>query len=582
MQAPTPAAATDPFGNDPFAIGDSGGFGDNLLTPDKIETAQEEAAPEPQGRKDAFGDLVEIGGKNKQNKSPKQMFVDLATPPKKSLNELKVETVPSPKPASPLGFQASEAVEGVNKGTSPSPADFSTCGQLGDPFGAEDPFTNLAPNVNQNAPATTGFSAPPQKTNLGASIFDDDFNLPAPKGAPPPLPVNLGDVSTSALNIPPPPPRTNVTAYQNTQNTPPLPPRPISDKFSHKSSKDNTSEGSKVVGVPETPPLPPRLYLQNNVNGDSSVPNNSLSKVITKDNDSNTVVIDKPLSEIPADSIRCSNLLAKMNKQDNTQHRLDISDDQSQAIVNKNELSEASHTEKGIENENSGIFDISGVKSNELGQGVSNKSDHTQVKQDQTEFTQTSPKGSNSTLDDLDKNTKNLIDSKTAVNHFKEKKIISDHGDLLNCDTYRISVASANIIDEGTKNNNSQTSATVDSNVDHNFNKTSFSSVSDPFVSIDPFASEDPFAQQTDPFSADPFASDPFSDSISTTSVSSSGSNDPFTTTFASQKSSHTSVEVSDDPFSVFDNTFEPFHFDKTKKSKIKLKQQAGKLIKGF
>ena len=95
FQAPAPAPANDPFG-DPFAVGDSGGgFDDNLLTPDKIEVPSEEPEQPPPGKKDAFGDLVAIGPKDKQTKSPKQMFVELATPPKKSLNELKVEKSPS-------------------------------------------------------------------------------------------------------------------------------------------------------------------------------------------------------------------------------------------------------------------------------------------------------------------------------------------------------------------------------------------------------------------------------------------------------------------------------------------------------
>ena len=520
LQATT---ASDPFGNDPFAVGDSGGFGDNLLTPDKIETAtaKEEATTEPQGKKDAFGDLVEIGSKNKPNISPKQMFVDLATPPKKSLNELKVETTPSPKPASPLGFQASE-------GTSPTP-DLSTQAQLGDPFGGEDPFTNVTPNVNQNNTAT----APSQNINLGAPIFDDDFNLPAPKGAPPPLPVNLGSVSTAALNIPPPPHRTDITVHHNTQTTPPLPPRPVSDVSRQTTSNNNNSEC-----VPETPPLPPRLYLQK---PDNSVPNNSLSKLDTKDKDSDTV--GKP----QADSVGCSQMFAEIKIQDNTQLRHNVSDFKPTPNVVTNELSPG----EGLHESPS----------------ISNKGEYTQVKDD-TELTQTSSGGVSQHY--IEKNSKNLIHGTTAVNQNRNKPIIIDQDD--NCDTDRISVIS--VSDESAINKK----PLVDSSVDHNFNKMSFSSVSDPFVSVDPFASEDPFAQQTDPFSAaDPFACDPFSDSISTTSVSSSSSNDPFTSTFTSQMSSHASVDSTDDPFSVFDNTFEPFHFDKTKKSKNKLKQQAGK-----
>ena len=582
------AAASDPFGNDPFAMGDSGGFGDNLLTPDKIEMPQEEAAPEVQGKKDAFGDLVEIGTKDK-HKSPKQMFVDLAAPPKKSLNELKVEKAPSPKPASPGGFQASEAPEGVSKGNAPSPADFSTLGPLGDPFGTGDPFASLVPNMpapsnqNQNALAqnlglsaqnnTNSFSAPSQKANLGASIFDDDFNLPAPKGAPPPLPVTSGNVSASALIIPPPPPRTNVNTLANTQNTPPLPPRPTSVSSGQKSSK-NTTSGSKSVSVPHTPPLPPRLYLQSSINADSLVPNTSLSKEVTKDKESNNTVINKLLSELPADSTKCSDILAKPNKSDNTQDRFESSEVKTQTVVNKVELSGDSLDENGTKGENAGNFGIPDVNSNELCWRVS----HEQIRQDKNEFSQISPKGGNSVLSDLEKNAKNHISDQNTTNLIKDDHITSENGANLNGDTDRISVNSASFSYEDTTDNKSQTDTSVVNTVDLNSNKMSFSSVSDPFVSIDPFTSEDPFAQ-ADPFSADPFASDPFSDSISTTSVSSTSSNDPFTSAFTSQKSSHTSVDASDDPFSVFDNTFEPFHFEKSKKSKVKLKQQAGKLV---
>lgn len=97
--------ASDPFGSDPF--GNDSAFEEGVLMPAKMETEPKETGPAKPSKTDVFGDLVNIGG-NKKASTPKDMFAELATPEKKSLNALRVEKSPSPKPASPVGFQAND------------------------------------------------------------------------------------------------------------------------------------------------------------------------------------------------------------------------------------------------------------------------------------------------------------------------------------------------------------------------------------------------------------------------------------------------------------------------------------------
>ena len=583
FQAPAPAPANDPFG-DPFAVGDSGGgFDDNLLTPDKIEVPSEEPEQPPPGKKDAFGDLVAIGPKDKQTKSPKQMFVELATPPKKSLNELKVEKSPSPKPVSPTGFQASGATDGADQENPASSLDFSTLNQFGDKdpfgsgdqFGSSDPFVNCFPNPPKKqdvaAPklelpaqnGTNSSSAPSPNALFGGSIFDDDFNLPVPKEPPPPLPTSIDSVSHASLNIPPPPPRNNISVYtpSNTQHTPPLPPRP-------RSSSDK-SKAADVLHVQPTPPLPPRRYL-NSQESDSSVSNDELSRESPKDSSS----VNSQDAELNEQSQTISNnnnnvSEAKGNNPNNDNNvsaakdKLSLASDTSLSLLNENtteDRAKSSQNERDLADDNHKPF--------EKGEVGLNNCNTSEVKQDDNESV--SQTKLDKTISDSPV-TRNVSDEK--LKNLNNNSVSNSSGDQTNCDIERISNASSSSSQTETVTERVRSGRAFIKGVDSNYNKSLSVSVSDPFETIDPFASDDPFTQN-DPFSPDPFASDPFSDSISTTSVSSTtSSNDPFTSAITSQKSSSsTNVDASDDPFSVFDNTFEPFHFDKSKKSKVKLK----------
>ena len=608
FQAPAPAPANDPFG-DPFAVGDSGGgFDDNLLTPDKIEVPSEEPEQPPPGKKDAFGDLVAIGPKDKQTKSPKQMFVELATPPKKSLNELKVEKSPSPKPVSPTGFQASGATDGDQENPASS-LDFSTLNQFGDkdpfgsgdPFGSSDPFVNCFPNPAQKQDAaapklelpaqngTNSSSAPSPNALFGGSIFDDDFNLPVPKEPPPPLPTSIDSVSHSSLNIPPPPPRNNISVYtpSNTQHTPPLPPRP-------RSSSDK-NRAADVLHVQPTPPLPPRRYL-NSTDSNSSVPNDELSRESPKDSssvNSQDAELNEQSQTISNNNNNVSEAKGSSNNDNNVSEAKGISNNNKNVIEAKgnssnndnnvseakNKLSLASDTSLSLSNEKtlgdrtqSDQIDreltIDNHKPFEKGEVGLNNSNTSELKRDDNESVSQTK---------LDKTkcdsqvTPNVSDEK--LKNLNNNSVSNSSGDQTNCDIERISNASSSSSQTETVTERVRTGRAFIKEADSNYHKSLSVSVSDPFETIDPFASDDPFTQN-DPFSPDPFASDPFSDSISTTSVSSTtSSNDPFTSAITSQKSSSsTNVDASDDPFSVFDNTFEPFHFDKSKKSKVKLK----------
>ena len=581
FQAPAPAPANDPFG-DPFAVGDSGGgFDDNLLTPDKIEVPSEEPEQPPPGKKDAFGDLVAIGPKDKQTKSPKQMFVELATPPKKSLNELKVEKSPSPKPVSPTGFQASGATDGADQENPASSLDFSTLNQLGDkdpfgsgdPFGSSDPFVNCFPNPTQKQDApklelhaqngTNSSTAPSPNALFGGSIFDDDFNLPVPKEPPPPLPTSIDSVSHASLNIPPPPPRNNISVYtpSNTQHTPPLPPRP-------RSSSDK-SGAADVLHAQPTPPLPPRRYL-NSTENNSSVPNDEISRESPKDSssiNSQDAELNEPSQTISNNNNNVTETKGNSGNNDNNvseaKDKLSLVSDTSLSLPNENTLADKSQS--GQHERDLTIDDHKPFEKGEVGLNNSNTSELKQDNNESVSQTKLDKTKSDSPV------TRNISDEK--FRNLNNNSVSNSSGDQTNCDIERISNASSSSSQTETVTERVRTGRAFIKEVDSNYNKSLSLSVSDPFETIDPFASDDPFTQN-DPFSPDPFASDPFSDSISTTSVSSTtSSNDPFTSAITSQKSSSsTNVDASDDPFSVFDNTFEPFHFDKSKKSKVKLK----------
>ncbi|XP_060605198.1 disabled homolog 1-like isoform X2 [Ruditapes philippinarum] len=243
--------ANDPFGSDPFASNTA--FEEGVLEPAKLTSLKEEQQNVQAGKPDVFGDLVNIGGKTKAS-NPKDMFAELATPEKKSLNALKVDKSPSPKPASPVGFQASED----------SSADSDPFGGSGTPFGTSDPFANDP--FTSNNPGTQSTAQPStQEALFGDSLFGDDddaFNIPLPQGPPPPLPENIAsqNLNQHFPSGPQPPPRTSVNTPPLPAHNPPLPPRPkstSSDSNKSTTSLNSLTESQNVVQQ-STPPLPPR------------------------------------------------------------------------------------------------------------------------------------------------------------------------------------------------------------------------------------------------------------------------------------------------------------------------------------
>lgn len=230
-----------------------------MLTPAKLDSPKDDVPDTKTEPKDAFSDLVDIGSKSAPTKTPKDLFVDLATPEKKSLNQLKVDKT-TPKSTSPV--QASED----------SPVSFDQ--QLAvDPFGSSMPFSTADPFANDPF-ANTAPSAPPstaQHGNQQGDLFtsnvttdddddDDPYNIPLPQGPPPPLPQDIvnASITTDPQAGPPPPPRPSVPP---SSATPPLPPRPksaSSDSFKSSSTSINSMTDLQTVNHQVTPPLPPR------------------------------------------------------------------------------------------------------------------------------------------------------------------------------------------------------------------------------------------------------------------------------------------------------------------------------------
>lgn len=247
--------ANDPFGSDPF--GGNSAFEENVLMPAKLETETEKAQPAKTEKSDVFGDLVAIGG-NKKAATPKDMFAELATPEKKSLNKLRVEKSPSPKPVSPVGFQASE----TSSSTAPDPF-----GSTNNSFGTSDPFAS-DPFIGSNSgKKQLACHQSTQQDAFGVSAFSDDhnddvFNIPLPLGPPPPLPESIASQTqiTDPFCGPPPPPRPSVNTPPLPTHNPPLPPRPksTSSESTKSSGSLNSLHESQTLNQQSTPPLPPR------------------------------------------------------------------------------------------------------------------------------------------------------------------------------------------------------------------------------------------------------------------------------------------------------------------------------------
>lgn len=250
LQAPV----SDPFGNDPFAT-ESSDFGEGLLTPARSEVPKDEVTGNKTEPKDAFSDLVNIGGKSKPNKNPKELFQDLASPERKSLNQLKVDKPGTPKSTSPV--QASdEFPDSFDTQAFMDPSASSMPFTTADPF-ASDPFATAQPSTAQPSNEQDSFF----NTNVsGGSDDEDPYNIPLPQGPPPPLPQDIASVS-DPLGGPPPPPRPSINLPTSTPPLPQIPPRPksaSSDSFKSSSTSLNSVSDSQTVNQESTPPLPPR------------------------------------------------------------------------------------------------------------------------------------------------------------------------------------------------------------------------------------------------------------------------------------------------------------------------------------
>ncbi|XP_046327789.2 disabled homolog 1-like isoform X3 [Haliotis rufescens] len=262
----------------------------NILTPTVLnEPEVEEITTEPK-KKDAFADLVNIGGSDPK-KSPKAIFEAMSAPPKKSLNELKVDVVPprTPSPGIPSPGVMSPGV--ISPGIQQQASDpFGPLGKEADRLrgladSSEDPFdtshvhipqptsqpsSSTPPDVDPFMPAMTLSSrlscdnmpkkqtqadvskhehlpkkSPKRLTNGNIPVFSDDFNLPSPEEPPPPLPAEV-KLSLPGGAPPPPPPRPKVDT-----NSASVRPRPVPKP------RKNTSTSSSPSPSSATDPFSP-------------------------------------------------------------------------------------------------------------------------------------------------------------------------------------------------------------------------------------------------------------------------------------------------------------------------------------
>ncbi|KAK3579100.1 hypothetical protein CHS0354_022120 [Potamilus streckersoni] len=296
---------SDPFADDPFAlpnvssaqqnVGPGLGFGDVLMpSVNKQQEVKQEAQNKP---KDIFDDLVDIGTTNKVSKTPKDLFAEMKQPPKRSLNELKINKLTEPAPAKgAVQKQASDPFQSPESNAEFSPLfdgfsddPFNTSFEKHNPGIASTHVSTYSTAVSNNSPAapplpwcrdfvtSDPFDVKAQKATSKfsrANVFgDDSFDLPSPDEPPPPLPsCNL--VSDNLYKAPSPPPRPSTELTPPVvQNIPPAPP-PRSKTFSvtYDTVSSQRSSESQVNSSSEsqsdstefnfcTPTLPPR---QNN------------------------------------------------------------------------------------------------------------------------------------------------------------------------------------------------------------------------------------------------------------------------------------------------------------------------------
>ncbi|XP_069127080.1 disabled homolog 1-like isoform X2 [Argopecten irradians] len=295
-----PAPAANPFGADPFAPaapaggfanfpnGNSGGgalLDEPLLAPVKVTVEEAPSVETKSGTGDAFSGLCEIGTKDKSALSPKGLFAELSSQPKKSINQIRTEQVP--KQASD-----SDPFGSVDNATLPAVVNFSSQFQTN----TSDPFdtSHIQPAISSQQTSECSFHNVPciSKSKLGHLTFseNDDFDLPSPEGPPPPLPTMAAPSDMPQMIPPAPPPRpsgspaappSSTNCKHSLPDSPPrLPPRNSLSNLQH-TPVPRPRPRPKVNSAGKSPPLPPRnkIIAKTESNGQQSqIDQNNLDK----------------------------------------------------------------------------------------------------------------------------------------------------------------------------------------------------------------------------------------------------------------------------------------------------------------
>lgn len=241
MQTSTPQTSSN---SDPF--------GESVLAPVKL-TTQGGGRDSPKPPADAFGDLCELGTKS-TDKTPKQLFAEKNTSPKKPMSELVKATQPTQQASfeDPFGtFDSFNLPEAGNFKTTPASNDPFDTSYVNNPSKAMQSQTMAFKNSTTSGdkwPVSSSKPDPwssPKKPNDWGSFSEkanawpmspersegsdsDNFDMPSPEGPPPPLPPER-KVDKIAAIPPAPPPRPALSAphLQNSCDklAPSLPPR---------------------------------------------------------------------------------------------------------------------------------------------------------------------------------------------------------------------------------------------------------------------------------------------------------------------------------------------------------------------
>ena len=298
----------------------------NILAP--LVVGKEETSEEPpteNAKKDAFSDLVDIGGLTDVKKTPKDMFAERNAPPKKSLLELQMETLPgnmspnrSPSPmvvpqaSDPFGPLCKE-MDGVQNlaATTADPFDTSHVHftpPVPKPSIAPPAMDSNLPTVpqtavinmfNKNHMASAAGDANPSKgssekcvlklPNGTVNNFADEFHIPSPQESPPPLP------NTAKLNFPisapAPPPRPKYGSNAASVRPRPKPRKSVNSSLSMLTVSDSDKR------VPSSSSSDSFLSPQSEL---SSVHNDKDYPVITdRNNSASPVLVTDPFLALP-------------------------------------------------------------------------------------------------------------------------------------------------------------------------------------------------------------------------------------------------------------------------------------------